>query len=1418
MTPNKYPLDMSERRHDTLESRGDGDQKVANTPTPVRRGQTSLPVCREQSEVVDDIKIDAAGWQVPPDLEGWTTVCRSAKPTKTRPLWPSHANENTPGKVWRETTASKLARADKRRAVAFRDSLMYGRSWEPLPQVHRQPIGPDLPSGVREITPIISVPSDSSPVRPFVSERTSKSLRRSVRRVASRAGTNASSLAPLPTVSKDEAAAPVPRLDAVEPPRPPRALAEPPEQARGPGFVEHHKTKGSTFIDNAASRLATVTYTSHHLRQTHFLGVARKLMSDSLFSEMLGVLVTLPDNFTVRLPSNCVAEFGAWWVGRAPSADNFASYQEFVRRWCQRVDWEHGSLQEDCLMYGAYLGFVTRATERADLARRVHGRVFTRCAQVVVLAGAALGGLTSIPVAAAAATVGAPALTVAAAPFAGIAAATIAVGLAVKWALPWFAQDMAFVKDSDPIRSVTCTAAAPPQKPDARIERVEAKREHDKIRVAAHPTGTCLLGYEPTVFAQNQDNVVAALEKRSAAASAPGDRVAFLKWVEKHWETLIAKIFDLRIPLDPCEQDAIVEDWLATSNSSPAVKARVRLAWSALRADGHHMHTPIPSSLAWEWSKRDVSAKNEALTKDESGHPRQIMAAPPQFVALVAPFVKRLTGVIRRSLRDGPLVYTPGRSEEEISQMMTDRDWDQEANEDFNAYDSNQGLDMGQTECRIFKRYGAPVATRQVMVANLDVHGGSREGVKFSVPYCRLSGDPQTTLMNTVWNLLANAFVYCEARSCHPRDMDVLFFAGGDDGKLCYNGERIDFEGGLARLGLPATVKHTAHRNEVEFLSCRLTRTSRGWRLIPKLGRLFIKFAFSVRATEFNGREILAGGVNSVREALSGSPIGRLFIAHWDRICGQACPIRPKDEPWKLAVCNTGNPTDETWDDLYAQYGWTRELHEALERDLACVRDAGTTVASAALQILVDTDSSRKERFLPQASESDSEEPPQAGGWVADLTDVGVEPNPGWSLSRVARNRAQHALNGNIRNRRVVVVARRRPRRGPAQTAVVARQQGARRVVVRRRRRAPGRLGGNANLVLGSIDERKYMCTLNDPFNCPPVRLGAGCSQPTGLATLYSTTVFTPGATQMAIFVWPRSSDPFLTTTGTSNPYTYATGSLPSSFPQASSLATIANAARVVSMGVKVTSSSSATNDNGVVTMGLLPRDPVAVQVTSGSLVVLPTTTVNGLPLFATTSASVGSPEILNFEQTESFALRKGATAFWRPLDPLDFEFNEIAVNNPYSAGGGAGGAIPSQAIVGNPIVIGLTGISTSSTVMLEVVLHLEYTKGPFVASVVNVGTGTMTSSFVERAADIVFGANTNTVREGITSGFQAAGNAIGGAIAGGVGRAIGSTIGRAAGNITNRLANYFSSTDAQGSTALVPSSRGRRYNMMEVD
>jgi hypothetical protein len=326
---------------------------------------------------------------------------------------------------------------------------------------------------------------------------------------------------------------------------------------------------------------------------------------------------------------------------------------------------------------------------------------------------------------------------------------------------------------------------------------------------------------------------------------------------------------------------------------------------------------------------------------------------------------------------------------------------------------------------------------------------------------------------------------------------------------------------------------------------------------------------------------------------------------------------------------------------------------------------------------------------------------------------------------------------------------------------------------------------------------------------------------PTGVATLFLSANVTVG-TGASFVIYPRPWQPILASaTASGSTYTYT--STGNSFPQLASLVSLANGARTISCGIKITSTSNATNDSGMIVSGLMPRDnfsPFTAAVTP--TIVLNSTTENGLPFTDTTTATQGGQQFLNYEQTESFAFRKGPTTFYKPQDPNDFTFRNYGYMAPYGQFTGTNAVKTEDLQMSEPFfVVGAIGTAASSTMLIEMVLHVEYTTGPFVNAIVNTGMGTMTADALSAGARAVFGAATNVVKEGISAGFNAAVSAYAGPVAGAIAGAASRVVTGAAGNIVNRLGNYFASTDISPNTALVPTGRRGGFNMaslMEVD
>jgi hypothetical protein len=291
-----------------------------------------------------------------------------------------------------------------------------------------------------------------------------------------------------------------------------------------------------------------------------------------------------------------------------------------------------------------------------------------------------------------------------------------------------------------------------------------------------------------------------------------------------------------------------------------------------------------------------------------------------------------------------------------------------------------------------------------------------------------------------------------------------------------------------------------------------------------------------------------------------------------------------------------------------------------------------------------------------------------------------------------------------------------------------------------------------------------YYKVLSNPFDYSPVRLGGENMQPSGLATLVWRGVVVAGTNGQASFVfYPWATNPLLVSPTLSAPYTYT--AVPGLYPGTATIEALAANGRIVSSGIRLVTTESATNNQGIITIGCLPRTNA-----------LPTggVTIDGFPYGATTTATQGYNEFFNYLQTESYPLKCGASAFYRPEDPLDFTFRGMNISGVSDIYGGDD-LLPFM-------VVGISGALSGAHLLIEVVTHIEYTVVSGTTGVVNTGMGSMGVQDVINTGKALFGKLTDTTIEGVNGGL--------------LGK-VASTLGRVAyDRISDSVGNYFSNSN----------------------
>jgi hypothetical protein len=270
-------------------------------------------------------------------------------------------------------------------------------------------------------------------------------------------------------------------------------------------------------------------------------------------------------------------------------------------------------------------------------------------------------------------------------------------------------------------------------------------------------------------------------------------------------------------------------------------------------------------------------------------------------------------------------------------------------------------------------------------------------------------------------------------------------------------------------------------------------------------------------------------------------------------------------------------------------------------------------------------------------------------------------------------------------------------------------------------------------------DMAQYQRVLSNPWDEMPVRLGGENMQPSGIATMNARGILAlsgTGNTSIVVYPWAQQS---LLSSGSASPtYTYAVNAN-FSFPGGASLDALAAEGRIIAAGIRITSIDNANNNQGVVTIGCLPRNQVATPNVGND--------ADGIPFAATTTATQGYAQFFNYLQTESYPLRCGASAVWRPQDPLDFTFREVGVLGPVANFASGADLTPC-------FVIGITGASTTGNVLVELVSHIEYTVSSGTTGVVATGDGNMSEADVYSVAKQTFKGLTDSTFEGTTKGL----------------------------------------------------------------
>jgi len=320
--------------------------------------------------------------------------------------------------------------------------------------------------------------------------------------------------------------------------------------------------------------------------------------------------------------------------------------------------------------------------------------------------------------------------------------------------------------------------------------------------------------------------------------------------------------------------------------------------------------------------------------------------------------------------------------------------------DDVSAYDSSFCTELLKLEVWIAKIFGAPRAVVQLMDANCDCHGYTSQGIRYERKGCRCSGDPHTSLFNSVQNGLMHLFIYCIVNSCSVKQAmsELKMLVAGDDNIGSHYGQKIDWATWMAKLGFESKPYYRPNPALAEFCSMRLTPVQGGWTFVPKPGRVINKIAYCFdRPPNVSRESLIRGTALSLLDAAWPCPPLKAFLLRILELTEGNQAYKPKDEPWKM-LAGRSEPDVATWEQLGYIYGWTQEMQSEWERLLSAA-DLSTQFSHPYFDLLLHTDTDGPKEYASTDGEAGS---------------LSCRVPYDWSVSGVERNRLAHAKNGNI--------------------------------------------------------------------------------------------------------------------------------------------------------------------------------------------------------------------------------------------------------------------------------------------------------------------------------------------------------------------------------------------------------------------
>jgi len=506
-------------------------------------------------------------------------------------------------------------------------------------------------------------------------------------------------------------------------------------------------------------------------------------------------------------------------------------------------------------------------------------------------------------------------------------------------------------------------------KPSAVVQEPQYVLPPQKIKCRQFLVGFGDNMYRPTYLLPSVDNDRIALETRVLKAT-PVPNVAvlhgFSTWFKRNVFKILPKLKH-RVGFDPPP----FSEYIKKSNASPTVKKLLIDTRALMEEEGINESTILSAADLADYGVKSSFLKVENTVYRSMGRVKQkagrlIQGSRPRYLCLMGPWFQRLQSYIKRDLnKNNFLCFTSGVSTKDCASLITELDNEYVEN-DVSAWDSSLDIEFARLELWLCRMLRAPAAVLQLMENNIKKRGRTFFGFKYSVDGTRASGEPFTSLFNSLWNCCIHLFIFCFSQGVTIQQARLLIrglFQGDDCLLSIPKNLRINWRFWFRCFGFDCKAIVKFNPIDLEFCSMRLYPVEGGHCFGPKIGKVISKIGYFINPPHYLHPCVLLRGValgllpaSSFLKPLECvlSKILQLTEPHF------ALPMHREEWQMRFSVCKATPATDVA---INYHYNLTGDLLTMFINEIGNLKLGSDTVGPC-FRYVCDKDTSGDQFYL----------------------------------------------------------------------------------------------------------------------------------------------------------------------------------------------------------------------------------------------------------------------------------------------------------------------------------------------------------------------------------------------------------------------------------------------------------------------